>query len=153
MRCGYDRKGHHPSASPAASPTSAKLLLTCWTRRTLRGVHAGAGYPWANAVNICTTRTRTGHTSVSQRVLEHWMPSEKTGAGALNVDRTLANCSQTAIREFLKVRTSYDVLPLSFRLIMLDNDLLIRTCLNILMQNCTPPSNVCSQIRVDVSRD
>ncbi|KAJ4389427.1 AMP-activated serine/threonine-protein kinase regulatory subunit [Gnomoniopsis smithogilvyi] len=41
----------------------------------------------------------------------------------------------TAIREFLKVRTSYDVLPLSFRLIMLDNDLLIRTCLNILMQN------------------
>ncbi|KAJ4413644.1 AMP-activated serine/threonine-protein kinase regulatory subunit [Gnomoniopsis sp. IMI 355080] len=42
----------------------------------------------------------------------------------------------TAIREFLKVRTSYDVLPLSFRLIMLDNDLLIRTCLNILMQNC-----------------
>lgn len=45
MRCGYDQKGHHPSASPAASPTSASLLLTCWTRRTLRGVHAGAGYP------------------------------------------------------------------------------------------------------------
>ncbi|KAG6356649.1 hypothetical protein INS49_014523 [Diaporthe citri] len=40
-----------------------------------------------------------------------------------------------AIREFLKVRTSYDVLPLSFRLIVLDNDLLIRTSVNILMQN------------------
>ncbi|KUI52634.1 Nuclear protein SNF4 [Cytospora mali] len=40
-----------------------------------------------------------------------------------------------AIREFLKVRTSYDVLPLSFRLIILDNDLLIRRSVNILMQN------------------
>ncbi|KAL1841719.1 hypothetical protein VTJ49DRAFT_6693 [Mycothermus thermophilus] len=40
-----------------------------------------------------------------------------------------------AIREFLKVRTSYDVLPLSFRLIILDNNLLIRKSLNILIQN------------------
>ncbi|KAK3945071.1 nuclear protein SNF4 [Diplogelasinospora grovesii] len=39
------------------------------------------------------------------------------------------------IREFLKVRTSYDVLPLSFRLIVLDNDLLIKKSLNILIQN------------------
>lgn len=39
------------------------------------------------------------------------------------------------IREFLKVRTSYDVLPLSFRLIVLDNSLLIRKSLNILIQN------------------
>lgn len=40
-----------------------------------------------------------------------------------------------SIREFLKVRTSYDVLPLSFRLIVLDNDLLIKKSLNILIQN------------------
>jgi 5'-AMP-activated protein kinase regulatory gamma subunit len=40
-----------------------------------------------------------------------------------------------AIREFLKVRTSYDVLPLSFRLIVLDTDLLIKKTLNILIQN------------------
>ncbi|KAL2151962.1 hypothetical protein VTH82DRAFT_5146 [Thermothelomyces myriococcoides] len=39
------------------------------------------------------------------------------------------------IREFLKVRTSYDVLPLSFRLIVLDTELLIRKSLNILIQN------------------
>ncbi|KAK3995613.1 hypothetical protein QBC44DRAFT_388820 [Cladorrhinum sp. PSN332] len=39
------------------------------------------------------------------------------------------------IREFLKVRTSYDVLPLSFRLVVLDNDLLIKKSLNILLQN------------------
>lgn len=47
---------------------------------------------------------------------------------------------QRAIREFLKVRTSYDVLPLSFRLIVLDTSLLIKKSLNILTQNsgCTP---------------
>ncbi|EFX04815.1 nuclear protein snf4 [Grosmannia clavigera kw1407] len=39
------------------------------------------------------------------------------------------------IRDFLKVRTSYDVLPLSFRLIILDNQLLIRKSLSILIQN------------------
>ncbi|KAH7033084.1 uncharacterized protein B0I36DRAFT_407695 [Microdochium trichocladiopsis] len=39
------------------------------------------------------------------------------------------------VRDFLRVRTSYDVLPLSFRLIILDNDLLIRKSLAILTQN------------------
>lgn len=41
------------------------------------------------------------------------------------------------IREFLKVRCGYDVFPLSFRLIVLDNDLLIKKSLNIMIQNCT----------------
>ena len=45
--------------------------------------------------------------------------------------------TQRAIREFLKVRTSYDVLPLSFRLVVLDIDLLIKKSLNILLQNGT----------------
>ncbi|KAF1986450.1 CBS-domain-containing protein [Aulographum hederae CBS 113979] len=40
-----------------------------------------------------------------------------------------------AIRAFLKVRTSYDVLPLSFRLIILDTALLVKKSLNILNQN------------------
>ncbi|OTB07690.1 hypothetical protein M426DRAFT_71484 [Hypoxylon sp. CI-4A] len=39
------------------------------------------------------------------------------------------------LRNFLRVRTSYDVLPLSFRLIVLDNDLLIKKSLDILTQN------------------
>lgn len=48
---------------------------------------------------------------------------------------------QRGVREFLKVRTSYDVLPLSFRLVVLDNNLLIKKSLNILIQNGsrTPP--------------
>ncbi|OJD34234.1 nuclear protein snf4 [Diplodia corticola] len=40
-----------------------------------------------------------------------------------------------AIRAFLKVRTSYDVLPLSFRLIIFDTSLLVKKSLNILIQN------------------
>lgn len=58
---------------------------------------------------------------------------------------TLADGLQRAIRDFLKVRTSYDVLPLSFRLIVLDTDLLIKKSLSILIQNgafaprLTPP--------------
>ena len=39
-----------------------------------------------------------------------------------------------AIRAFLKVRTSYDVLPLSYRLIVFDTSLLVRKSLNILIQ-------------------
>jgi hypothetical protein len=42
---------------------------------------------------------------------------------------------QRGIREFLKVRNSYDVLPLSCRLIVFDNELLIKKSLNILIQN------------------
>ncbi|KAL8661863.1 MAG: hypothetical protein Q9202_005221 [Teloschistes flavicans] len=39
------------------------------------------------------------------------------------------------IRDFLKVRTSYDVLPLSFRLIIFDTSLLVKKSLTILIQN------------------
>ncbi|KAL4984364.1 hypothetical protein BDW68DRAFT_19823 [Aspergillus falconensis] len=42
-----------------------------------------------------------------------------------------------AIRNFLKVRTSYDVLPLSFRLIVFDTALTVKESLNILTQNGT----------------
>jgi 5'-AMP-activated protein kinase regulatory gamma subunit len=45
--------------------------------------------------------------------------------------------SQRAIRDFLKVRRSYDVLPLSFRLIVFDTALSIKESLNILVQNGT----------------
>ncbi|KAL8938971.1 MAG: hypothetical protein Q9216_003619 [Gyalolechia sp. 2 TL-2023] len=39
------------------------------------------------------------------------------------------------IRDFLRVRTSYDVLPLSFRLIIFDTSLLVKKSLTILTQN------------------
>ncbi|KAI9803176.1 MAG: hypothetical protein M1825_001967 [Sarcosagium campestre] len=40
-----------------------------------------------------------------------------------------------AIREFLKIRTSYDILPLSFRLIVFDTSVLVKKSLSILLQN------------------
>lgn len=43
--------------------------------------------------------------------------------------------TQQRIREFLKVRTSYDVLPLSFRLIIFDTALLVKKSLTILINN------------------
>ncbi|KAI1648175.1 CBS-domain-containing protein [Daldinia loculata] len=48
------------------------------------------------------------------------------------------------LRNFLRVRTSYDVLPLSFRLIVLDNDLLIKKSLDILIQNGTSNTRIVS---------
>lgn len=50
------------------------------------------------------------------------------------VDREQAE-GLNAIREFLKIRTSYDVLPVSFRLIVLDTGLLVKKSLLILVQN------------------
>lgn len=40
-----------------------------------------------------------------------------------------------AIRLFLKSKTSYDVLPVSYRLVVLDTTLLVKKSLNILLQN------------------
>ncbi|KAH8734011.1 hypothetical protein BGZ61DRAFT_344529 [Ilyonectria robusta] len=59
-------------------------------------------------------------------------PSEPKPLSPLDKDQLQG---LNAIRDFLKVRTSYDVLPLSFRLIVLDTDLLIKKSLNILIQN------------------
>lgn len=76
-----------PSASPAASPTSASLLLTCWARHTLRCVHAGAGYPWANAVDdMYYTHEGQGIRLCLSECWSRWMLSGKTCAGALSVD-------------------------------------------------------------------
>ena len=47
--------------------------------------------------------------------------------------------AQRKIRAFLKARTSYDVLPLSFRLIVFDTSLLVKNSLNILLQNGARP--------------
>ena len=41
---------------------------------------------------------------------------------------------QKAIRDFLRMRNCYDVLPLSFRLIELDIGLTVKESLNILVQ-------------------
>ncbi|KAL1899924.1 AMP-activated serine/threonine-protein kinase regulatory subunit [Sporothrix stenoceras] len=68
-------------------------------------------------------------------------PNPDTSARAMADARTYSAIDREQmqglenIRAFLKIRTSYDVLPLSFRLIVLDTDLLIRKSLTILIQN------------------
>ena len=68
---------------------------------------------------------------------------------------------QQKIRDFLKVRTSYDVLPLSFRLIIFDTALLVKKSLTILIQNgnmppaapeCSPKCTVIGRLTVDRHR-
>ncbi|KAL9579187.1 MAG: hypothetical protein Q9212_005255 [Teloschistes hypoglaucus] len=59
------------------------------------------------------------------------MPTPKPESA---IDRDQRKALQR-IRDFLKVRTSYDVLPLSFRLIIFDTSLLVKKSLAILIQN------------------
>lgn len=49
--------------------------------------------------------------------------------------RTRQRAAVQSIRQFLKSKTSYDVLPVSYRLIVLDTSLLVKKSLNILLQN------------------
>ena len=60
---------------------------------------------------------------------------------------------QKSIREFLKVRTSYDVLPLSYRLIILNTDLLVKKSLNILLQNGTLPQTANPSNYVTIAKE
>lgn len=62
------------------------------------------------------------------------------GRGPCTCARLTAH--QETIRAFLKVRTSYDVLPLSYRLIVFDTSLLVKKSLNILIQNGASSSEV-----------
>ncbi|MCJ1275104.1 AMP-activated serine/threonine-protein kinase regulatory subunit [Puttea exsequens] len=54
------------------------------------------------------------------------------------------------IREFLKVRTSYDVLPLSFRLIIFDTALLVKKSLTILINNGSFPGTAVASPAADL---
>jgi 5'-AMP-activated protein kinase regulatory gamma subunit len=44
---------------------------------------------------------------------------------------------QEMIRDTIKTRTIYDALPVSFRLILLDTNLLVKKALHCLIQNST----------------
>lgn len=68
-------------------------------------------------------------------------PSSNITTPSLNPNSTeaLIDAEQrkglTAIQNFLKSKTSYDVLPVSFRLVVLDTSLLVKKSLTILLQN------------------
>ncbi|RDH37838.1 nuclear protein SNF4 [Aspergillus welwitschiae] len=98
--------GSYPSPIPSPVPD----------RRPVRGHEGGFVYPAS---------------FLRPRGLSHPMPPAQPERA---IDREERQALR-AIRNFLKVRTSYDVLPLSFRLIMFDTSLSVKESLNILIQN------------------
>ncbi|PSS00775.1 hypothetical protein BD289DRAFT_7352 [Coniella lustricola] len=115
----------NPPAAVARHPGHELPFVTPSTYLHLRTPTAAATSGTSRPVIASSAALATQNQS-------HTISSEKPPMTPLDRDQVQG---LMAIREFLKVRTSYDVLPLSFRLIILDNDLPIRTCVNILMQN------------------
>ncbi|EWC48582.1 5'-AMP-activated protein kinase subunit gamma [Drechslerella stenobrocha 248] len=66
-------------------------------------------------------------------------PADAAGESVKRVEMSAVDQQQiaglSAIRDFLRLRTSYDVLPVSFRMIVLDTTLLVKQSLAILVQN------------------
>ncbi|WZH40847.1 Nuclear protein SNF4 [Fusarium acuminatum] len=124
---------------PTPAPPAAKAGV---------GVVAGPALitPRERAASTSTgpSTTAAGHGHVPQSVAPSsylrrrtsiWSPIAPTEPKPLSpLDRDQLQ-GLNAIRDFLKVRTSYDVLPSSFRLVVLDTDLLIKKAINILTQN------------------
>ncbi|KAJ5356091.1 hypothetical protein N7517_010700 [Penicillium concentricum] len=73
----------------------------------------------------------SGHAPFVQPIL---VPTPPPMASERAIDRE-ERLGLRAIRDFLKARNSYDVLPLSFRLIIFDTSLSVKESLNILIQN------------------
>ncbi|KAK5994011.1 5'-AMP-activated protein kinase subunit gamma [Cladobotryum mycophilum] len=156
--------GHHDAhaASPPAPPTAKSRPLPAFIGSGL-GLGLGIGLGPASgpattpaAIATTTATPPTGGHERQPTTLPHFVaPSSylrfKTTTATTHGGAMLAapdpkppppspldkeqRQGLKAIRDFLKVRTSYDVLPLSFRLIVLDTDLLIKKSLNILTQN------------------
>ncbi|KAF4336457.1 nuclear SNF4 [Fusarium beomiforme] len=141
---GTDAATNTPGKVPPSAPTAGA---------SVGGVGAGSGSgpalitPRGRAASTSTAGPSTaaaGHGLVPQFVAPSsylrrrtslrspMAPTESKPLSPLDRDQLQG---LNAIRDFLKVRTSYDVLPLSFRLIVLDTDLLIKKAINILTQN------------------
>lgn len=60
-----------------------------------------------------------------------------SNGGSHDVEKVLVEqkLAVESIRTFLKSKTSYDVLPVSYRLVVLDTSLLVKKSLNVLLQN------------------
>ncbi|KAI1262112.1 hypothetical protein F5Y18DRAFT_398553 [Xylariaceae sp. FL1019] len=83
--------------------------------------------------------TRTGHELPFVQPSSYLRPSNSRTVPSLPSPMSPIDEEQMqglrGVRDFLRLRTSYDVLPLSFRLVILDNNLLIKKSLAILSQN------------------
>jgi len=90
------------------------------------------------SIALPTSIARIGHEAVIAQPSTFLLPRGHNRAMAeqpLSAQDKDQQQGLKAIRDFLKKRTSYDVLPLSFRLVILNTDLLVKKSLNILLQN------------------
>ncbi|CCH40572.1 5'-AMP-activated protein kinase subunit gamma-3 [Wickerhamomyces ciferrii] len=76
----------------------------------------------------------SGIPSIESRLQSTHIGTESTTPDS-NKIRNDQKAGVQAIRQFLKSKTSYDVLPVSYRLVVLDTSLLIKKSLTILLQN------------------
>ncbi|KAI1776418.1 CBS-domain-containing protein [Hypoxylon cercidicola] len=124
--------GDEPQRAPAAS-VSAFAANTASTARTAPAIPSALGLH-------STIPLRAGHelpfvqpsSYLRPKIRSRTIPTPTTPMTPIDEEQLQG---LKGMRNFLRVRTSYDVLPLSFRLIVLDNDLLIRKSLDILIQN------------------
>ncbi|KAI0491117.1 hypothetical protein F4859DRAFT_520677 [Xylaria cf. heliscus] len=106
------------------------------------GPGSGSGSPAMSSLSSASFAARAGHELPFVAPSSYLRPSSRNrtippppiAAPMSPIDEEQMQ-GLKGLRDFLRVRTSYDVLPLSFRLIILDNDLLIKKSLNILIQN------------------
>ncbi|KAH6648986.1 hypothetical protein BKA67DRAFT_661918 [Truncatella angustata] len=105
------------------------------------GAPAPSRLPAAAAAAIANIRPSSGHALPFVAPSSYLRPKTRPQTISMSEPTPMSPVDEDQIqglkglREFLRKRTSYDVLPLSFRLIVLDNDLLIKKSLNILIQN------------------
>ncbi|KAH8909026.1 CBS-domain-containing protein [Coniochaeta sp. PMI_546] len=140
-----------PPSRAAASETQADHAATGNTNSGSNSGNVDAPIAATSASPPAPSRTATPHSATSKTTPHgHELPfvapssylrrtptgrrmaDKHAGLSPLDRDQMLG---LRGIREFLKVRNSYDVLPLSCRLIVFDNELLIKKSLNILIQN------------------
>ncbi|KAF4991718.1 hypothetical protein FDECE_13949 [Fusarium decemcellulare] len=150
-RVDADGPSKDGTAAPAPDAGGPSFTATVAGAEAPAPAHAGAGPTLTTPAGSTSTgpstgtsTTAIGHGLVPQFVAPSsylrrrtsirsaMVPTEPKPLSPLDRDQLQG---LNAIRDFLKVRTSYDVLPLSFRLIVLDTDLLIKKSINILTQN------------------
>ncbi|GAB7358106.1 hypothetical protein MBLNU230_g0266t1 [Neophaeotheca triangularis] len=126
-----------PPAASASSPTSHEAT----------GLAPGVGFvapssylrPLGSVRGRSSSRSRSRHDGPDMHV-DSDLLSRAGGGGGGDTMKAMSPVDREqieglrAIRAFLKVRTSYDVLPLSYRLIVFDTALLVKKSLNILIQ-------------------
>lgn len=109
---------HHPSASPIPISQSSTMGRAPSTSQTARNPSQSIGTGSTSTANSQTPGRRSSRAThppmIPPKALSHTEALE-------------------ALRSFLKDRSSYDVFPVSFRLIVLDTQLKVKKALDVML--------------------